>query len=207
MPGPQPAPGGKIEKATMSFIAKHIVGNDERLIGVARPHWIYIFIGGFWALTVLYIGAWLHQTADIYGVLGRFSEHIILYSRDFGERGVWLGGAFMATSAGIFLVFLVKYFSTEAGLTTKRVIRKTGLIAVEVQEIAIEEIESARIHHGWLGAVLGYGAIYLDCRFVGDVALPTIRHPYGFLRALHKAKELLKTSPIIQNTSVTGEST
>jgi hypothetical protein len=191
----------------MSFIAKHIVGSDERLIGVARPHWIYIFIGGFWAVVILYIGAWLHQTADVYGVIGHFDEPIILYGRDFGPRGLWLGGAFMATSAGIFLVFLVEYLSTEVGLTTKRVIRKTGLIAVEVQEIAIEEIESARIRHGWLGTWLGYGAVYLDCRFVGDVALPTIRRPYGFLHALHKAKEPLKTSPIIQNTSVTGEST
>lgn len=171
----------------MSFVAKHIVGPDERLIGVARLHWIYVVIGLFWAAVVLLVGAWIQQRG-IYFLPMRIDQHFYWFDRDLGSRSAWMMAAFVMVACGMFLMFLLQYISTEVALTTKRVIRKSGLIAIDVHEIELEEIDAANIHHGWLGAILGYGAIHLDCRFVGDVRFPAIRYPYRFLRALHKAQ-------------------
>jgi hypothetical protein len=172
----------------MSFIAKHIIGPDERLVGIARAHWIYVVIGTFWALVVLVVGGILRDFVMQYGLPNTLFNSVYILGYHLGPGSWWLTGIFAATAFGLFLVFLIQYLSIEVGLSTRRVIRKSGLIAVEVQEIEIEEIDAARISHGWLGALFGYGAIFLDCRFVGDVRLPTIRRPYQFLRALHKVQ-------------------
>ncbi len=173
----------------MSFVAKHIVSSHERLIGIARLHWIYIVMGLFWAGIVAALGFALQYFVAQYGSEQALTQTLDVMGYDLGARSVWISGAFGFTAVALFMAFYIEYLATEVAMTNERIIRKSGLIAVEVQEIDLKEIESARIHHGWCGAFLGYGSIYLDCRFVGDVHLPAIRRPYQFLKALHKIKD------------------
>lgn len=173
----------------MSFVAKHIVGSDERLIGVARLHWVYLVVGLFWAGFAFAVGLGLQYMVTYYGSGADLSRPVDVIGYDLGARSVWISAAFGLVAIGLFLVFFIEYISTEVALTTKRVIRKSGLIAIEVQEIDLDEIDAASIRHGWLGAFLGYGAIFMDCRFVGDIHLPSIRRPYRFLTALRKIKD------------------
>lgn len=183
----------------MSFVAKHIIDSHERLIGVARLHWIYLVMGLFWAVLSFSVGLFFQHLIALYGGNASLDHTVALMGHDLGARSVWISGAFGLVAIGLFFVFFIEYLATEVALTSERVIRKTGLIAVEVQEIELAEIEAAKVKHGWFGTLLGYGAIYLDCRFVGDVYLPSIRRPYRFLAALHKMREQVRSVPSVKN--------
>lgn len=81
---------------------------------------------------------------------------------------------------------MFKVLGTEIALTNKRLIYKTGLIFVQSSEVELAEVSEAKVNNGWFGVILGYGTINLDCRFVGDFAIPTIKNPYKILRQINK---------------------
>ncbi len=174
----------------MSFVARTI-GPDERLIGIARLHWIYIVQGLLWFTGLAIVGG----VVDHY--LWRYVGYTIpLYrwtldglSLDAQNTGItWL---FTVGGAYIFLMHLIKVWATEVALTSRRVVYKTGLIFVEVEEVELEEIKGEHINHGLLGRFLRYGTLHFDCRFIGDIRLPAVKKPYRFLKAMHVAKSRL----------------
>lgn len=172
----------------MSFIAKHILSHDERLVYATRLHKIYIVVGLIWATAFAAIG-WQLQTWILhFAIRDPQANQIGALGYDFGRLDLWIFWAFAGTGLGLFLMHLFKEWSTEVALTTSRVIYKTGLFFVEVEEIEISEIRAEHVHHGIFGALFGYGSIMLDSRFVGDIHLPAIRRPYRFLRAIHKIR-------------------
>lgn len=176
----------------MSFVSR-ISTHDERIVMIARLHWIYPLIGALWFAFALGIGfildtlMWVYigrdmvfQNISFFGLIPEFSIQ---------SPFTWLFGA----GGGVFFVsLLLRYMSTEIGLTSKRVIYKTGLFMVEVEEVDLEEIKAERVHHGIFGYVLGYGRINIDCRFVSDVHLPAIRKPYRLVKAINIMRERLR---------------
>lgn len=176
----------------MGTFIRHIIGTDERLILLARLHWIYLLAGTFWMLALLGMGIgldgllWTYFGASIPGsgryVLGIFSlgPSTPLLTILFGGCGVM-----------IFALHAIKMLATEIALTNNRLIYKTGLIFVEVEEIDIVEIRAEHVHHGLLGRILGYGKIKLDSRFVGDIWLPSVRKPYRLIKAMHTLRTRL----------------
>jgi hypothetical protein len=86
--------------------------------------------------------------------------------------------------------YLITYISTEVGLTNERIIIKSGLILVKVDEVDLEDIRAEHVYHGLLGWLLKYGKIKLDCRFVEDVDILAIANPYRFVKASHKARQM-----------------
>jgi hypothetical protein len=91
----------------------------------------------------------------------------------------------MAIGGFILLFNVLKVIATEVGLTNRRIIYKSGLIFVKVRETDLEEIRGESLDLGNFGRMLNYGAINLDCRFIGDVKLPYIGRAETFLKALH----------------------
>lgn len=175
----------------MSYVAR-IIGSDERLIGVARLHWVYIAKGFGWFLFFVGSGIWMDHLQWKY-----FGKYVPLYDYElfgahFSSRDSILLWILTATGCFLFLTYLSKTLATEVALTSRRIIYKTGLIFVEIEEVELEEIKGERIRHGLLGRFLGYGELLLDCRFIGDVYLPAIRKPYRFLKAMHAARTRLE---------------
>lgn len=170
----------------MSYIAKNIIGGDERLIGIARLHKIYLIAGAFWGAVCIGIGFAIYRFAAVDTI-----PDMKIMGHNLGTMPDWILGIFTATGFFIFLVNLINVIAIELALTTRRVIYKRGLIMVEVEQIELDEIEGERVHHGVLGSLLNYGAITLDCRFINDIRLPAIRNPYKFIRALHKERSHL----------------
>jgi hypothetical protein len=170
-----------------SFI-KNITGADERLILGARLHWIYIAEGVIWGVAMAAIGSWLDHTLWKY-----FGSAAPRAGTSF--LGLWIGAKtpvltllFGGGGAVIFLACLFKMVGTEIALTSQRLIYKTGLFFVDVQEIDLVEIREETVHHGMLGRFLDYGWLKLDSRFVGDITLPAVAHPYRLVKALHAAR-------------------
>lgn len=178
------------EKKRMAYVAK-LIGPDERLIGVTRLHWIYVAIGASWFLGLAAAGAVIeYYLWQFFG-----SNTAIFNSNIFGLQFDAQSYMILKLCLGAGLVVMIsctiKYLATELALTSRRLIYKTGLIFVEIEEIELGEIKGERIHHGLLGRLLGYGSLNLDCQFIGDVALPAIRRPYRFIKAVHQVRSRL----------------
>ncbi len=101
----------------------------ENLLYVARLHWI-IFIT---PVLVLLIGAAMGRTIQGYVVDG----------------------------AGLLIAFFMfsEYIGSEFGVTNKRIIVKTGLIATQAREIFINRIESIQLQQSIAGRLFGYGSV------------------------------------------------
>ncbi|HNQ92483.1 MAG TPA: PH domain-containing protein [Alphaproteobacteria bacterium] len=172
----------------MSFIAKHISGNDERIVYIARIHWIYVLQGFLWFVLlsiggiILNFGLWygLYQLSSVVRVPFLIPESL---SKEYALF-------FMMLTVGVMVLWIhiLKFLGTEIALTSHRVIYKVGFFFVTVEELDLAEIKEERVHHGILGALLNYGEIHLDSRFVGDVTLPAIRNPYKLLKYINKVR-------------------
>lgn len=179
----------------MSFIAKHITHHDERLIYVARLHWIYLVKGFFWLISLGALGGLLNWQVLLHAnTLPSESMPFIPYP--FSMLADFAFGLVPAIiGLMIFLIYVFKMMGTEVALTSKRLIYKTGLFFVQSSEVEISELMEEKVDHGILGAALGYGSIHLDCRFVGDFNIPVISNPYRLLRQINKIKALHQNPP------------
>ncbi len=171
----------------MAYIQK-IIGSDEKLLGVARLHWIYVVRGLFWFF-VLAGGGWLLDT-----LITRFSismadvtstvtiPYTLMRIGETAATFMMIGGVM------VFFLFVIKVLTTEIGLTTRRVMHKRGWLFVKTNQVDLEEIRGETLDLGHMGRVLGYGYLMLDCRFIGDVRLPAIENAENFLRVLHETR-------------------
>jgi hypothetical protein len=168
----------------MSYVRK-VIGQDEKLIGIARLHWIYIVQGILWFVACVAIAR----------LTGSVFNHFLAIIPATSSLGLpilalqtWLTPFALFFGAIICSLYVVKVLTTEIGLTNRRIIYKRGWLFVNVKEIDIEEIRGENLNTGYLGRFLNYGYINLDCRFIGDVQLPAIENPHVFLKALHKMR-------------------
>ncbi len=171
----------------MSYVAKAI-SDEERLLTLARPHWIYLMTGFVWWMIFILIGLFLDKYFDEY--LSRYSLDFFLNLKIIYFSGQVTPISVMFTLIGItaFWPFFMTYISSEIGLTNERIIYKTGLIFVQIDQVDLDDIRAEHIYHGWLGWFLGYGKIRIDCRFIEDLKLPAISKPYRLVKASHNAR-------------------
>lgn len=171
----------------MAYIRK-IVGHDEKIIGIARLHWIYVITGLFWFLA-LAGGGWLLELLltkiglSVAGATGSVALSALLLQAGDGISVFLMGGGIL-----MFVLYVIKVLTTEIGLTNRRVMHKRGLLFVKVNQIDLEEIRGENLDTGTWGRLLNYGYLLLDCRFIGDVRLPAIENAEGFLRVLHDVR-------------------
>lgn len=171
----------------MSYVRK-IINSKEKLLLITRPHWIYIaegcaWLGGF-ILTGFIADYYLYKFILMHDI--RFT--VDLYFISFNQNDSFMPWIMAIVGAGIFWPLLLVYVSVEIGLTSGRIIYKKGLLFIEVDQVDLDDIRAEQVYHGWLGWLLGYGKIHLDCRFVGDVWLPAIRKSYHLLKIIHIAR-------------------
>ncbi len=168
----------------MAYIHK-IIAKDETLHGIARLHWIYVVKGIAWFVVMAGSG-WLLNLMMGRAMMAMASsiDSVVLPQ---AIMTITNGAMFFLMAGGFFIFFLyvLKILVTEIGLSDRRIMHKTGLIFVKVQQVDLEEIRGENMDLGTFGRLLGYGYIMLDCRFIGDVKLPAIESPERFIRGLH----------------------
>ena len=169
----------------MSYIRK-IIGSDEKLIGIARLHWIYIAQGVLWLVACLAVVEMFDMAVSyLLSFLPAASENSAI---PLLTINAWLRPFALILGGFICATYTIKALTTEIGMTTRRIIYKRGWMFINTKEIEIEEIRGENLDLGYLGRILDYGYLNLDCRFIGDVSLPAIEKPAQFLRALHKMR-------------------
>jgi hypothetical protein len=104
----------------------NILSQDERILGRARLHWIYMAKGLLWLITIsgtgLFFDHLIHKEEDTYffhpDMTNLIGHSIIMNASEF---------AWLCVGAGVlvFLLYYFKYISTLIWVTNKRLIYKT----------------------------------------------------------------------------------
>jgi uncharacterized membrane protein YdbT with pleckstrin-like domain len=84
---------------------------------------------------------------------------------------------------------VIRYHTTEIGVTTHRFIMKTGWIRRDTQEISLDNIEGVQVHQSIWGRIFGFGELIVQGTGVDAVHLPKmLGDPVGFRRAIESAR-------------------
>ena len=85
----------------------------------------------------------------------------------------------------IFLVMMIRKWTTEIVVTTDRLIYKTGWIARHAEEISLTRIEEVALTQTVMGRIFGYGSLRISGTGTSVIHLPSIlSDPVEFRRAL-----------------------
>jgi len=102
-------------------------------------------------------------------------------------------GAILLACTVIGLIFAIPMFirlaTTEIAVTSHRLIKKTGLVALHTEELSISNIEGVRVDQGFWGRILGFGHLRIEGTGVDKVELPPIADPVQFRAATETAKD------------------
>lgn len=181
-------------RKSQGFIQR-TMGRDETLIMAAHLHWFYLFVGFLWFLGFVTVGAGLDYLIWDFLESNIPPHKRVVLGIQFESRGLILKWLMTAIGSGILIHYLIRYCTTRVALTNKRLLIRTNLIFVKVDEVDLEEIKSEHVANGLLGRFLNYGEITFDARFVGDISFPNIADPYRLLRTTHEARTRLSGDP------------
>jgi uncharacterized membrane protein YdbT with pleckstrin-like domain len=148
----------------MAYI-EQTLGANERLVAKAHFHWLY------YAAAVLALAASLGIAA-------------FLVSNGFASFWAWV-----VTVPGFvaFLSILIPIWTTEIGVTTQRLVLKTGVVQRNIDELQLWAIESVNLKQSLLGRLLGFGRLVAQGTGDDSITLPIIADPLIFRKAIQDA--------------------
>jgi uncharacterized membrane protein YdbT with pleckstrin-like domain len=90
---------------------------------------------------------------------------------------------------GIFITIYewLRLRAIELGVTTHRVVRKTGIISRETDEIRLSAIETVDLSQSMWGRLLGFGDVRVTGRGESSMLLTRVADPVGVKRAIESA--------------------
>jgi hypothetical protein len=155
----------------MTYIQRSL-GDGERIIAIARFHWLYSAL------------AWLALILPLILVLG-----VIVYADDTDRDALGIGALVLfGIGTIVFFRLMIRKWTTEIGVTSHRFVKKTGLISLHTDEIALPNIEGVKVHQSIGGRIFGYGRLRIEGTGMDAVQLPTIADPVALRRAIETAK-------------------
>jgi uncharacterized membrane protein YdbT with pleckstrin-like domain len=131
----------------MQFIEKTLL-TDEKLLLIARPHWIVYLIPclAFVLSVLLYIG--------VFGA-GIKTQLVIYGMTPIGWAALC---AFLYSVYAFLGAYVTRNFS-EYGVTNKRVLMKEGMIQRNSLELFLDKIEAIHVDQSILARILNYGTL------------------------------------------------
>ncbi|HZX89368.1 MAG TPA: PH domain-containing protein [Rudaea sp.] len=90
---------------------------------------------------------------------------------------------------GIFITIYewLRLRAIELGVTTHRVVRKTGIVSRETDEIRLSAIETVDLSQSMWGRLLGFGDVRVTGRGESSMLLNRVADPVGVKRAIESA--------------------
>lgn len=139
----------------MSYINKTLLP-DEKVVYCSHPHWIVFF--RYWAILIVIAVFLLIGTRPTLLIIGFFSLLVLI-----------------ACLSG-----LIVYYSSEFGITDKRVVMKLGFISRIAFENSLDRIEGVEISQSVLGRILDYGSIRIRGVSGTNELFSAVSHPFRF---------------------------
>lgn len=134
----------------MSYIDDALMKN-EKLAYRVKPHWVIFTWTAIWLIVAILLFIF---GPNIIGLSYPMTPKIPVYA---GLALVVL--ALMIVSA---ISALINYQSSEFGITSKRVLVKTGFIRRTALEIYLQKIESVKVYQSVMGRILNFGSITIS---------------------------------------------
>ena len=100
-----------------------------------------------------------------------------------------LGIILIPLVVGIFITIYewLRLRAIELGVTTHRVVRKTGIVSRETDEIRLSAIETVDLSQSMWGRLLGFGDVRVTGRGESSMLLNRVADPVGVKRAIESA--------------------
>jgi uncharacterized membrane protein YdbT with pleckstrin-like domain len=100
-----------------------------------------------------------------------------------------LGIVLIPVVIGIFITIYewLRLRAIELGVTTHRVVRKSGIISRETDEIRLSAIETVDLHQSTWGRLLGFGDVRVTGRGESRMLLSRVADPVGVKRSIETA--------------------
>jgi membrane protein YdbS with pleckstrin-like domain len=93
--------------------------------------------------------------------------------------------AFLVLGAVAWLLRWLRARADEFVVTNRRVIRKVGLFAREIEQAPLEKIQDITVDQGTMGRMLGWGTVTIETASErGSMTFPRIARPEAFRNAL-----------------------
>ena len=169
---------------------------DETVLYQAKFHWFYT------AASIVILAFWMGFGTACQQFIHFVSEHVFGGDTPFSNANATRGlqrmekiPLFVSTFVGLTVVVgrVLRQLTTEVYVTNKRLLFKTGVLAVQVPKMSLKEINYCTVRQSWLGSLLGYGGLEIFTFTQDDknIILPAIAQPHAFTKALEMAKENL----------------
>jgi uncharacterized membrane protein YdbT with pleckstrin-like domain len=81
----------------------------------------------------------------------------------------------------------IRLRSIEQGVTNRRVVRKTGILSRQTEELRLASIETIDLHQTVWGRMLGYGDVVLTGRGESSMVFTRLDAPLAAKRAIESA--------------------
>ena len=157
----------------MSYLERSL-GDGETIVIRARFHWLYN------------LRAWLAVLVPLVLLIA-----VMVYADEMVRQGLAIFAvALLVTGIVIFFTMMIHKWTTEIGITSHRLVKKTGFISLKTAEVALPNIEGVRVRQGIWGRIFGYGSLRIEGTGDDSVDIPNIDDPVGFRRAIETAKGL-----------------
>lgn len=137
-----------------------------------------------------YIEKHLNEGETIVRV-GRF--HWLWYARAWAALIIF---GWLIVGLIYFIYEMIRLITTEFAVTDRRLIRKTGFIAANVDQMSLEAIEGASLRQGVIGRIFGFGNLDIDGRGEGEVDFPIMAAPAKFLKAVNEARSAAERAAV-----------
>lgn len=157
----------------MSYVERNLAPG-ESVVYRARYHWIY-----YGTALLLLLFAFLLGLASIY------SNQISPGDDTVPKVVRYMAVGFLLLAAGVFLVRRIRASADEYVVTNRRVVRKYGLVAREVEQALLEKIQDVTLRQGVIARLLGYGTIVVETASeTGRLVFANIANPEAMRTAL-----------------------
>jgi uncharacterized membrane protein YdbT with pleckstrin-like domain len=156
----------------MGYAEKNLAPG-ESILYRARYHWVlYRF-----TIIVLALAAALGVSA-MYARRAQAGDEV-------GRPLAYIAAAFVVLALLAFLVRRFRASQDEFVVTNRRVIRKVGFYAREIQQAPLEKVQDMTVQQGVFGRMLGYGTVIVETASEkGMLVFPAIAAPEGFRNAV-----------------------
>ncbi|MDQ5859152.1 MAG: PH domain-containing protein [Acidobacteriota bacterium] len=156
----------------MSYAEKNLAPG-ETIVYRARYHWIYYRTTLVLLLVAAVFGLWWWIASN------RLEDGTT--SAIFGNLALF----FLVVAVVHFFVRRVRASADEYVVTTRRVIRKYGLVAREVEQALLDRVQDITLRQGITARLLGYGTVVLETASeTGRLTFPDIAQPEEFRKAV-----------------------
>lgn len=150
----------------MGYITDHLT-EDERVAFLTRQHWITAVPLPLLCYVLAGVALWFRYQYELPWV--KYVSYV-----------------FFGVGTIIGLRNFIRVACTEFGVTTKRVIIKTGVISRKTQEVILQKVESIAVNQSIGGRILGYGTIVITGSGGSNDAHKNIAHPLEFRQTVQE---------------------